>query len=235
MPENEKETIVSENEKETTLWSRPLSFADGQVIEWFEKDSREFIRLMAYYRCAMMEIETKFRVLNEEYSLAYDRNPISTIKTRLKRLMSIREKLEKKGSPLTVKAIEETLNDVAGIRVVCPFIDDVYMISEALLKQDDLTLIARKDYIRNPKPNGYRSLHFIVEIPIFLSHEKRMMKAEIQFRTIAMDFWASVEHQLRYKKDIVFTDEMAQELLECAEMSAGLDARMDKLRERLRG
>ncbi len=235
MPENEKETIVSENEKETTLWSRPLSFADGQVIEWFEKDSREFIRLMAYYRCAMMEIETKFRVLNEEYSLAYDRNPISTIKTRLKRLMSIREKLEKKGCPLTVKAIEETLNDVAGIRVVCPFIDDVYLISEALLKQDDLTLIARKDYIRNPKPNGYRSLHFIVEIPIFLSHEKRMMKAEIQFRTIAMDFWASVEHQLRYKKDIVFTDEMAQELLECAEMSAGLDARMDKLRERLRG
>lgn len=217
-----------------TLWSRPLSFVDGQAVEWLEKESREYIQLMAYYRCAMMEIETKFRVLNEEYSLAYDRNPISTIKTRLKRPMSIREKLEKKGCPLTLASIEENLNDVAGIRVVCPFIDDVYSISEALLKQDDVTLVRKKDYIKAPKSNGYRSLHFIVEIPIFLSHEKRLMKAEIQLRTIAMDFWASVEHQLRYKKDIEFTERMAQELLECASMSSELDARMDKLRQRLR-
>lgn len=223
---------MEETERDT-LWSRPLSFVDGQAIEWLAKESREYIILMAYYRCAMMEIETKFRVLNEEYSLAYDRNPISTIKTRLKRPMSIREKLEKKGCPLTVGSIEQNLNDVAGIRVVCPFIDDVYSISEALLKQDDVTLIVRKDYIQNPKPNGYRSLHFIVEIPIFLSREKRIMKAEIQFRTIAMDFWASVEHQLRYKKDFIFTDEMAQELLECAKMSSGLDARMNRLRQRL--
>ncbi len=224
---------MSEETKDA-LWSQPLSPMEGQTLERIEQESKEYIRLMAYYRCAMMEIETKFRVLNEEYSLEYDRNPISTIKTRLKRLTSIREKLEKKGCPLTLKAIEENLNDVAGIRVVCPFVDDVYTIAEAFLKQDDITLIRQKDYIYNPKPNGYRSLHFIVEVPIFLSHEKRLMKAEIQFRTIAMDFWASVEHELRYKKDFTFTDEMAQELLKCAEMSSELDARMDKLRQRLR-
>ena len=224
---------MSEETKDA-LWSQPLSPMKGQTLERIEQESKEYIRLMAYYRCAMMEIETKFRVLNEEYSLEYDRNPISTIKTRLKRLTSIREKLEKKGCSLTLKAIEENLNDVAGIRVVCPFVDDVYTIAEAFLKQDDITLIRQKDYIYSPKPNGYRSLHFIVEVPIFLSHEKRLMKAEIQFRTIAMDFWASVEHELRYKKDFTFTDEMAQELLKCAEMSSELDARMDKLRQRLR-
>lgn len=215
------------------LRNHPISLADGQTAEWLEKESKEYIQLMTYYRCAMMEIETKFRVLNEEYSLAYDRNPISTIKTRLKRPTSIREKLAKKGCPLTIKSVEENLNDVAGIRVVCPFIEDVYLISEALLKQDDVTLVRKKDYIHAPKPNGYRSLHLIVEIPIFLSREKRIMKAEIQLRTIAMDFWASVEHQLRYKKDFIFTEQMMKELFECATMSAELDARMDKLRQRL--
>ena len=189
-----------------------------------------FEKLMAYYRCAIMEIETKFNVLNEEYSLLFDRNPISSIKSRLKRPISMKEKLERRGIPVSVDAIENNLNDVAGIRVICSFVEDVYTIAEAFLKQDDISLVEIKDYIANPKPNGYRSLHLIVTVPIFLAKEKRTMKVEIQLRTIAMDFWASLEHQLRYKKDIDFTPEMETELLECAEMAAELDARMDRLR-----
>lgn len=194
--------------------------------EYFSK----FETLMAYYRCAIMEIETKFNVLNEECSLLFDRNPISSIKSRLKRPISMKEKLERKGIPLSVEAVENNLNDVAGIRVICSFTEDVYALAEAFLKQDDITLVEVKDYIAKPKPNGYRSLHLIVIVPIFLAKEKRMMKAEIQLRTIAMDFWASLEHQLKYKKDINFTEEMEAELLGCAEMASELDKRMNELR-----
>jgi putative GTP pyrophosphokinase len=130
--------------------------------------------------------------------------------------------------------IEEQLHDVAGIRVVCSFPSDVYTIAEAFLSQDDVTLIRMKDYIKNPKPSGYRSLHLIIEIPIFLAKEKRMMKVEIQLRTIAMDCWASLEHQIHYKKDFNFTDEMAAELALCADLSAELDERMEKLRKIVR-
>lgn len=190
----------------------------------------QYNKLMAYYRCAIMEIETKFNVLNEEFSLRYDRNPINGIKTRLKHPVSIKEKLEKKNLPLTVEAIEESINDVAGVRVICSFPEDVYTLANALLGQDDITLIEKKDYIRKPKANGYRSLHLIVKVPIFLAKEKRSMKVEIQLRTIAMDVWASLEHQLRYKKDFEFTEDMSNELLHCAALSSELDARMDALR-----
>lgn len=189
---------------------------------------------MAYYRCAMMEIETKLNVLNEEFSLQYDRNPINSIKTRLKSAESMREKLEKRGLPLSITAIEENLADVAGVRVICSFPKDVYTIADALLKQDDIRLVEMKDYIKNPKPNGYRSLHLIVTVPIFLAKEKKLMKVEIQLRTIAMDSWASLEHQLRYKKDYEFTEEMKSELLHCANLSAELDARMDALRSKVK-
>ncbi|MBQ9847632.1 MAG: GTP pyrophosphokinase family protein [Clostridia bacterium] len=200
------------------------------VIEWGKPYMERFMKLMAYYRCAIMEIETKLNVLNEEFSLQYDRNPISSIKTRLKSLPSIKDKLSKLGLPLSASAIEENLNDIAGVRVICSFPEDVYRIADALLKQDDITLVQKKDYIKSPKPNGYRSLHLIVTVPIFLAHEKRLMKVEIQLRTIAMDSWASLEHQLRYKKDYEFDDSMKAELLRCAELSAELDARMDSLR-----
>ncbi len=132
-------------------------------------------------------------------------------------------------------SIEENLNDVAGVRIICSFPEDVYLLADALLSQDDIALVNIKDYIKNPKPNGYRSLHIIVAIPIFLAKEKRMMKVEIQLRTIAMDFWASLEHQLRYKKDVEFTEEMASELYLCAEKSAELDFRMDALRKSVMG
>ena len=185
--------------------------------------------LMSYYRCAMMEVETKFNVLNEELSLQYDRNPIETIKTRLKSPESILEKLHRKNQPVTVDSIEQNLNDIAGVRVICAFPSDIYQLEEAFLKQDDIRLVERKDYIANPKANGYRSLHLIVEIPIFLHDHKRMMRVEVQFRTISMDWWASLEHKIRYKKGLQESDHVDQELFECAKMSAELDSRMEKL------
>lgn len=203
---------------------------DNDVIEWTKPIVQQFNTLMAYYRCAMMEIETKFNVLNEEYSLRLDRNPINSIKSRLKSMPSMREKMKRYGASMTVDSIESLINDVAGVRVICSFPEDVYVLADALLKQDDITLVEMKDYIKNPKPNGYRSLHLIVNVPIFLAHEKRLMKVEIQLRTIAMDVWASLEHQLRYKKDHTFDDRMAEELFACAELSSELDKRMDALR-----
>ena len=187
--------------------------------------------LMSYYRCAMMEVETKFNVLNEELSLQYDRNPIETIKTRLKSPESILEKLHRKNHPVTVDSIEQNLNDIAGVRVICAFPSDIYQLEEAFLKQDDIRLVERKDYIANPKSNGYRSLHLIVEIPIFLHDHKRLMRVEVQFRTISMDWWASLEHKIRYKKGLQESDHVDQELFECAKMRAELDSRMEKLQQ----
>ena len=187
--------------------------------------------LMSYYRCAMMEVETKFNVLNEELSLQYDRNPIETIKTRLKSPESILEKLHRKNHPVTVDSIEQNLNDIAGVRVICAFPSDINQLEEAFLKQDDIRLVERKDYIANPKSNGYRSLHLIVEIPIFLHDHKRLMRVEVQFRTISMDWWASLEHKIRYKKGLQESDHVDQELFECAKMSAELDSRMEKLQQ----
>lgn len=201
-----------------------------ELIEWSRAHMEKYQKTMAYYRCAMMEIETKFNVLNEEFSLQFDRNPISSIKGRLKSIPSIQEKIKKLNLPVTIENIEENLNDIAGVRVICAFLEDVYLLADSLLKQDDIQLIEKKDYIKNPKENGYRSLHLIVKVPIFLAKEKRMMKVEIQLRTIAMDFWASLEHQLKYKKENLFTAKMAEELKNCAEISADLDKRMDALR-----
>ena len=212
----------------TTDKTKNMPFSD-EVIEKSKNWIKNYRTLMAYYRCAIMEIETKFNVLDEEFSLRYDRNPINGIQTRLKSPESIVEKMERKGLPLNIENIEANLMDIAGVRVICAFPDDVYMLEQALLKQDDITLIKRKDYIANPKENGYRSLHLIVAVPIFLAREKRIMNVEIQLRTIAMDSWASLEHQLRYKKDVEFTDAMAEELLYCAKLSAELDAKMDAL------
>jgi len=197
------------------------------------RNSKETKQLMTYYNCAMLEIETKFRVLSQEFSLLQDYNPIETIKSRLKSMDSIIEKLERKDLPLELESIENNLKDVAGIRVICPFLSDIYRMASCLMEQDDILVIEKKDYIKNPKKNGYRSLHLIVETPIFLQKEKRMMKVEVQFRTIAMDFWASLEHRMHYKKNL---DEKMQEMLvaelrDCAEESANLDIRMETVKD----
>ena len=211
------------------------ALVNNNAIDKFEYNVMPFKRLMAYYKCAIMEVETKFNVLNQEFSLEYDRNPIETIKTRLKSPDSIVKKLAKKDVPLTVESIEKNLNDIAGVRVICSFPEDIYVLADCLLQQDDIKLIEVKDYIKNPKPNGYRSLHLIVEIPIFLKDEKKNMRVEVQLRTIAMDFWASLEHKLSYKKDIPQDEEelLRRELLDCAQISADLDLRMEKIKNRI--
>ena len=192
-----------------------------------------FMELMMQYRCALMEVETKLNVLNAEFTMKNNRNPFESIKSRIKTPKSILEKLQRKGFEISVKGIEENLADVAGIRVICSFPDDIYATAKMLTDQDDIRVIQVKDYIINPKPNGYRSLHLILEVPIFLSNEKKNMKVEVQFRTIAMDFWASQEHKLKYKKNIENAEEISKELQRCAEASSQLDLRMQALRDRI--
>ena len=208
---------------------------NDDFLDIIHENIRPMNELMAYYRCAIMEVETKFNVLNEEFSLQYDRNPIEGIKSRLKSIEGIIRKLNRKDLPFSLETIEESIKDVAGIRVICSFPEDIYMLEECLLNQDDIKLIERKDYIKNPKKSGYRSLHLIIEVPIFLKNEKKSMKVEVQLRTIAMDFWASLEHKLRYKKNIdpEEAEIIGKELLECSEISASLDKRMEEIRNRI--
>lgn len=206
-------------------------YSNNEIKERFQTYAAPYRELMSYYRCAMMEVSTKFNVLDEELSLQYDRNPIEAIKTRLKSPDSIMDKLSRRGLPFSAESIEHNLNDIAGVRVICAYISDIYMLRDALLRQDDIVLLQEKDYIKNPKPNGYRSLHLIVETPIFLHDQKKQMRVEVQFRTMAMDWWASVEHKLRYKKPAA-PEEVNSELKECAEISADLDKRLEKLRQR---
>lgn len=205
----------------------------AEVDELFS-NARTF---MTYYRCAMLEIETKFNVLNEQFSLRHERNPIEYIKTRLKSFNSIQGKLVRKKLPITLDSIEKSLNDVAGVRVVCSFIDDIYLLADCLINQDDVKLISLKDYIKKPKKNGYRSLHLIVEIPIFLQNEKKYIKVEVQLRTIAMELWANLEHRMRYKKNLEESTlvKIDEELLECANVSHLLDSKMQKIRKIVEG
>ena len=202
--------------------------------ELFLSNTQHFNALMMMYRRTIREIRTKLEVLDDEFSIKYNRNPISSIKTRIKNPSSIYEKLKKMGFEFTEKNIRERLNDVAGIRVICPFIDDIYTIANLISDQDDITIIRIKDYIMNPKPNGYRSYHMIVEIPIFFAEGKTPMRAEIQIRTLAMDFWASVEHQLRYKKNIGDPKQceiISQELLKCAQTLTETDNQMQSIKK----
>ena len=196
---------------------------------------KDYIRLMSYYSAAMLEIETKFKVLSIEFNGKFDRNPIEAIKTRIKTPHSVLEKMNRIGKPVTVEAIEQSLSDVAGVRVICSFVDDIYRLADMLALQDDVYILRVKDYIKNPKESGYRSLHLIVEIPIYLSNEKRFMRVEVQLRTIAMDFWASLEHKLRYKKDIAKeqAQDIARQLVECAEAVAQSDRQMLAVRQQI--
>lgn len=197
-----------------------------------EDEIRHATSFMTYYKCALMEVETKLNVLNEQFSKLEDYNPIETIKTRLKTPESIAEKMERRGLAFTFEKIEGNINDIAGIRVICPFISDIYALVDCFLKQEGITLLEKKDYIKMPKSNGYRSLHLIVGIPITLQDEKRMMKVELQLRTIAMDFWASLDHRLSYKKEMdpAITKQLHRELIDCSNESARLDERMEAVR-----
>ncbi len=197
----------------------------GMVVEY--KD------LMMMYTCAIKEIQTKFDVLNTEFEARYSRNPISSVHTRLKSTAGIMQKLAKLNLPFNLESVQNNIHDVAGVRVICSYIDDIYEIADALVQQDDIKLIARKDYIANPKPNGYRSLHLIVEIPVFFAKHKVNMTVEVQIRTIAMDFWASLEHQLKYKKDIPNQKEIIKQLKICADISNQTDEKMLAIRKEI--
>ena len=200
---------------------------------YFVNQAIQFRELMMMYNCAIREVRTKLEVLNDELSIRNSRNPIEFIESRIKRPLSIVDKLKRYGEPVNVESIERSLNDVAGIRVICPFIDDIYSVADMLLSQDDITLIKKKDYIENPKPNGYRSLHLILEVPVFFSNQKKPMRVEVQIRTIAMDFWSSVDHQLKYKHDVPNADELSAQLKECADIISQTDMRMLAIKHQL--
>ena len=193
----------------------------------------QYKELQMLYSCALKEIQTKFEVLDTEFKLEYNRDPIASVSTRLKRTESVMDKLERKGLPFNLESIEAHIHDMAGIRVICSYIDDIYLIADALLRQDDITLIEKKDYIEHPKENGYRSLHLIVEVPVFLTNHKKPMKVEVQIRTIAMDFWASLEHQMKYKQDIPDSEAVIAELRDCADVIRETDERMLAIRRRI--
>lgn len=209
---------------------------DQQIYEQRRKMAGTMVdykEMRMRYSCAIKEVRTKFDVLNSEFNVRYQRNPITSINSRLKSSTSIMEKLSRKGLSFTIENVEDNLYDVAGIRVVCSYVDDIYVLAEALAQQDDITVIRRKDYIRNPKPNGYRSYHMIVSVPVFFSDQTREMAVEVQIRTIAMDFWASLEHQLKYKQEVPNQAEIVRSLTACAEQIAAIDEQMWQVRQQI--
>ena len=220
-----------------------MDFNKDELMEYFLVDNPdnvmdkllEFNRLMMKYRSAIREVTRKLEVLNDELSLYGNRNPIEDIQSRIKTPVSIAEKLKKLGKPVNMDEIMGNLNDVAGIRVICPFIQDIYRVADMLTRQDDITVIKVKDYIKNPKENGYRSYHLIVEVPVFFSDVTQPMRVEVQIRTVAMNFWASLEHQIRYKKDIEDAENITKELKECADIIAVTDEKMQKLKDKILG
>lgn len=220
-----------EQEVDTSLLNQIYIPADAGHV--FINQETEFRQMMMMYSCAIKEIKTKLQVLNDELSIKRQRNPIEFIKTRVKQPDSIASKLRRKGYPVTVQSVFENLSDVAGVRVICAFIDDIYKVADMLTAQDDIELIKRKDYIKNPKMNGYRSLHLIIEVPVFFSDHKEQIRVEVQIRTIAMDFWASLEHQLKYKKDIDDAESIMYELRACADVINRTDYHMQSLRDRI--
>lgn len=207
----------------------------GENTDQFFASALPFQKLMMQYRCAMLEVRTKFEVLDQELSVHGDRNPIESIACRIKRPVSIIEKLKRKGLDFSVDVIRKNLFDIAGIRVICSFPEDIYLLADKICRQDDIRLIKKKDYIKFPKENGYRSLHLILEVPVFFAEEKRWMPVEVQLRTIAMDFWASIEHKLRYKKNLSDTiaSDISEDLRECAKEIHTMDLRMQKINQRM--
>lgn len=193
----------------------------------------DFKELMLCYSAAIQQIRTKLEILDTEFEVRYQRNPISNIQSRLKSQVSIMEKMSRKGLPVTRQSIEENIHDIAGVRVICSYVDDIYRIADALVGQDDIELVAKKDYIANPKPNGYRSLHLIVRLPIYFAESTQKITAEIQIRTIAMDFWASLEHQIKYKKKMNDPEAVAAKLKQCADIITCTDIMMQNIRKEM--
>lgn len=199
------------------------------VNDNFYKMAFQFQQIMMVYESAIKQIETKLDILNKEHKVTGNRNPIDTVKSRIKGADSIAKKLEKKNLPVNFETMINNLNDVAGVRVICPYISDIYTVRDMLLKQPDLKLVQENDYIREPKESGYRSLHIVVETPVYLSNTVKNVRVEIQLRTIAMNFWASLEHQLKYKNRSKVPESVKRELFRVAETIAMTDREMEDI------
>ena len=195
---------------------------------------RRYLEMAHLYDGAIRSIRTKLEILDREFSIHYSSNPIHHVDSRLKSPQSIVEKLHRKGFPVTIESAEEHLFDIAGVRIICNYIDDIYRLADLITRQQDIELVEQVDYIRQPKPNGYRSLHLVVRVPVFLSSHMELVPVEVQIRTIAMDFWASLEHQLRYKSDVEATASLKYRLQLCAERSAALDLEMQDIQREMR-
>ncbi len=219
--------------QDEAIVSKAITQEDIDNLLKVRKQAKDFKILMMKYDCALYEVRTKLEVMDKELSLRNNRNPFESIKMRIKTPISIYNKLQSKGIDFNLENIENHLSDIAGIRVICSFVDDIYMLADCLANQDDIRVIQRKDYIENPKASGYRSLHLIIEVPIFLTQEKEIMKVEVQFRTIAMDFWASLEHKMKYKKNIENQDVISDDLKFSADLINQLDLRMQQIREKI--
>lgn len=198
-------------------------------------DEPEYNMVRNLYECAVKQLALKFEVLNSEFNVLYDRNPIHHIESRVKSDESIVAKLKKRGMPVNLSSARENVNDIAGVRVVCQYIDDVYRVAEMLERQKDVEIIKRQDYIMLPNYNGYRSLHLDIRLPVYLSDRTEFIGAEIQIRTIAMDFWASLEHDIRYKADkSKLPDGINDEMLECAGKISEIDKKMQDMYKRIK-
>jgi putative GTP pyrophosphokinase len=208
--------------------------ASAATPEDLRRLREEFTRFLMRYKFGMDEVETKVSILRQEFTHLQDYNPIEHVTSRLKSPESILAKIERKGIDPSFEAIREGINDIAGVRIVCSFVTDVYRIWDALTRQTDLGVIDVRDYIAAPKPNGYKSLHAIVEVPVFLSDGPVPVRVEVQIRTIAMDFWASLEHKIFYKYNRRVPDELLDDLCQAAETASALDATMERLHDEVR-
>ncbi len=219
-----------------------MELADFFAIDRLSQHDEEMLiesamqmqQMMMLYESGIREIKTKLDILSDESRISGKPSPIDSIKSRIKSPRSIIGKLKRRGFPITLQSMIDNLNDIGGIRVICPFIEDIYTVADMLMRQDDLTLIEKKDYIANPKPNGYRSLHLILEVPIFLAERTQPVRIELQIRTIAMDFWASLEHQLRYKSDVEIPEHVSDDLKKCADVIAATDQEMQRIAKDLK-
>lgn len=217
---------------------QPIFVSQTEALETMRQELepvQQFQQIMMLYESAVKQVAAKLEVLRREYEVCGRRSPIENIKTRIKSPQSIAEKLQRRGLDLSYASMVNDLDDIAGVRVICPYISDIYTVRDTLTSQGDIVLLKEKDYIRNPKPNGYRSLHLILEIPVYLSHHVQAVRVELQIRTIAMDFWASLEHELRYKSQADIPEILLQELQECAEVIAQTDRRMEEIARQVPG
>ena len=216
-----------------------MELADFFAIDRLSQHDEELLiesamqmqQMMLLYESGIREIKTKLDILSDESRISGKPSPIDAIKSRIKSPRSIIGKLKRRGFPITLQSMIDNLNDIGGIRVICPFIEDIYTVADMLMRQDDLTLIEKKDYIANPKPNGYRSLHLILEVPIFLAERTQPVRIELQIRTMAMDFWASLEHKIYYKFEGNAPGYISRDLRECSDIVSMLDAKMLQLNE----